>query len=303
MSVKAVKKGLSGLLIGLFLKGVICIDFAHFCKGIYGSVEGVANQDSFVVEVFRLSGSSYAFTKKGAYSASNYGTKLFNGGKPLSKKHRNSFPNPINTTGLAKFLLEHIKKASIRNVMNYFTIPTDADINALALTKALADQFQIIIHEPDSDADIIATNYQRYLSQPETDKPSFHKPLYDGDDFWIETALADRRHVVDFYEHFTHTWKLLNSGKVTWTGRRLICINEDSITPCAMQLSIDIPDTAPNGRAVVSVEFDARGDEDTFESQWVMVDKNNKKCYPNYSNPFNVMIAVENKAFKRSGGN
>ena len=297
------KKGLSGLLIGLFLKGVICIDFAHFCRGIYNSTEGVPNQDAFVIDVFKAAGSSYSFTKKGAYSNSNYGAKLFNGGKLLSRNHRSSFPNPINTTGLAKYLSEHIKKASVRTVMNYFTIPTDADINASALTKALADQLQIIIHEPDSDADIVATNYQQYLSQPETDEPSFHKPLYDGDAFWIETASADRRHVVDFYEHFTHTWKLLNSGKVAWTGRRLICINEDSITPCAMQLSIDIPDTAPNGRAVVSVEFDARGDEDTFESQWVMVDKNNRECYPNYSSPFNVTIVVENKTFKRSGGN
>lgn len=303
MSARTVKEGLSGLLIGLFLKGVICIDFAHFCKGIYGTVEGVANQDSFVVEVFKAAGSSYAFTKKGAYSASNYGAKLFNGGKPLSKKHRDSFPNPINTTGLVKFLSEHIKKASVRTVMNYFTIPTDADINIPALTKALADQLQIIIHEPNSDDDIIATNYQQYLSQPETDESSFHKPLCDGDAFWVETAPADRRHVVDFYEHFTHIWKLLNFGKVPWTGRRLICINEDSITPCAMQLSIDIPDTAPNGRAVLSVEFDARGDEDTFESQWVMVDKNNKECYPNYSSPFNITIVVENKTFKRSGGN
>ena len=53
----------------------------------------------------------------------------------------------------------------------------------------------------------------------------------------------------------------------------------------------------------MSVEFDARGDEDAFESQWVMVDKNNKECYPNYSSPFNVTIVVENKTFKRSGGN
>ena len=142
---------------------MICIDFAHFCKGIYGSVEGVANQDSFVMEVFKAAGSSYAFTKKGAYSSSNYGAKLFNGGKPLSKKHRDSFPDPINTTGLAKYLSEHIKKASVRTVMNYFTIPTDADINIPALAKALTDQLQIIIHEPDSDADIIATNYQQYL--------------------------------------------------------------------------------------------------------------------------------------------
>ena len=285
------------------MKGVICIDFAHFCKGIYSSTDGVANQDAFVAEVFRAAGSSYTFAKKGAYSTSNYGVKLFNGGKPLSKKHRDSFPNPINTSGLVKYLSEHIKKASARTVMNYFTIPTDADINTSALAKALADQFQIIIHEPDSDADIIATNYQRYLSEPETDEPSFHKPLYDGDAFWVETPPSDRRHVVDFYEHFTHTWELLNAGKVTWTGRKLICINEDSITPYAMQQSIDIPDTAPNRKVILSIEFDARGDENSFESKWVMVDKDNKECYPNHSSPFNVMIIVENKTFRRSGGN
>ena len=282
---------------------MICIDFAHFCKGIYGSTEGVANQDSFVVEVFKAAGSSYTFTKKGAYSASNYGTKLFNGSKPLSKKQRDSFPNPINATDLAKYLLEHIKKASARTVMNYFTIPTNADINTSALARALADQLQIIIHEPNSDADIIATNYQQYLSEPETDEPSFHKPLYDGDAFWVETAPSDRRHVVDFYEHFIHTWKLLNSGKIIWTGRKLVCINEDSITPYAMQQSIGIPDTSPNGRAIVSVEFDARGDEDTFESKWVIVDKDNKECYPDYSSLLNITIVVENKTFKKSGGN
>ena len=282
---------------------MICIDFAHFCKGIYGSTEGVANQDSFVVEVFKAAGSSYTFTKKGAYSASNYGTKLFNGSKPLSKKQRDSFPNPINATDLAKYLLEHIKKASARTVMNYFTIPTNADTNTSALARALADQLQIIIHEPNSDADIIATNYQQYLSETETDEPSFHKPLYDGDAFWVETAPSDRRHVVDFYEHFIHTWKLLNSGKIIWTGRKLVCINEDSITPYAMQQSIGIPDTSPNGRAIVSVEFDARGDEDTFESKWVIVDKDNKECYPDYSSLLNITIVVENKTFKKSGGN
>ena len=36
---------------------------------------------------------------------------------------------------------------------------------------------------------------------------------------------------------------------------------------------------------------------------FTMVDKNNKECYPNYSSPFNITIVVENKTFKRSGGN
>lgn len=297
------KKGLSGLLTGLFLKEVICIDFAHFCKGIYGSTEGVANQDSFVREIFKAAGSNYTFASKEAYSTSNYGVKLFNGSKPLSKMHRASFPNPINMDSLLQYLSEHIKKESVRTVMKYFAIPADADISVLVLARSLADQLQIIIHEPDSNADIVATNYQHYLVEPEIEEPLCHKPLYDGDAFWVETVAADRRHVVDFYEDFTHTWKLINSGKIIWMGRKLICVNEDSITPCAMQTSIDIPDTAPNEDVALTVEFNARGSEDTFESQWVMVDKDNKECYPNYSSPFNITIVVENKTFRKSGGN
>lgn len=47
-------------------------------------------------------------------------------------------------------------------------------------------------------------------------------------------------------------------------------------TPYAMQQSIDIPDAVPNGRAIVSVESDARGTGDTFKRKLVMVDKDIK---------------------------
>lgn len=186
--------------------------------------------------------------------------------------------------------------------MDYFTIPIDAEISISALAHALADQLQIIVHEPDSDIDVIASNYQLYLSEPETENTQSHKPLYTGDEFWVETPLPERRHIVDFYEHFTHTWKLLNSGKVTWMGRKLVCKNSDNIIPYALQQSVDIPDTAPNGRVAISVEFDARGSEDTYISEWIMVDGDNKDCYLKHSSPLNVTIVVENKMFDRTGG-
>lgn len=283
---------------------MIFIEFAQFCNGIYDFVEGVSNKGAFVINLFRAAGSSFRFSEEEDHSLSNYAAKLCSSkGRPLSKKQRSSFPNPINTAGLAKYLSEHIKKASIRTVMNYFTIPTDADENILALARALADQLQIIIHEPDSDADVVSTNYQQYLSEPEEAVPAFHKPLYNGDQFWVETSPAERQHTVDFYEHFTHIWNLHNTGKVKWEGRKLVSKNETAITPCAAQQSVDIPDTAPDGRVSISVEFDARGNEDRFISEWIMVDKNGKDCYPNYSSPLNVMITVENKRFMRSGGN
>lgn len=40
--------------------------------------------------------------------------------------------------------------------------------------------------------------------------------------------------------------------------------------------SIDISETPPNGRATISVEFGARGDEDTFVSTWIIVNNEGK---------------------------
>ena len=38
-----------------------------------------------------------------------------------------------------------------------------------------------------------------------------------------------------------------------------------------MDDSIDIPETTPNGRATISVEFAARGDKDIIVSTWIIV--------------------------------
>ena len=135
-----------------FSEEVSRIEFKHYCKGIYDETQGVPNQDTFVIEMFESSGSSYVFNDRSAYSRSNYAAKLYNGGKPLSGKIRRSFPDPINKSGYAKYLVEHIKKASVRTVMNYFTIPTDADENIEVLAMAVAGQLHITIHEPDSSA-------------------------------------------------------------------------------------------------------------------------------------------------------
>ena len=73
------------------------------------------------------------------------------------------------------------------------------------------------------------------------------------------------------YERFTHTWRIINTGSVPWKNRKLVCQNADEITPTAEQMSIELPDTDPNRSATVAVEFDARGEEETFVSKWFMV--------------------------------
>lgn len=274
------------------------MDFARFCKGIYDFIDGVSLQDDFVIQVFKAAGSTYSFSTKKVYSNSNYAGKLYNGSKPLSGNHRGSFPNPIDIDGLAKYFSEHIKKESVRNVMNYFTIPTDSEINMTALSRALADQLQIIIHEPDRSDDVIAANYQQYLNEPVEEKWSPHKSLYESDSFWVENTIPGRKHTVDFYETFTHTWKILNSGKVAWKGRKLICTNLHDIVPTTLITSVDIPETLPGERATVFAEFDARGTENVFVSSWTMVNSEGKDCFPEASGPLSVTINVENRSFK-----
>ena len=70
----------------------------------------------------------------------------------------------------------------------------------------------------------------------------------------------------------------------------------------AMDDNIDIPETPPNGRATISVEFDARGDEYTFVSTWIIVNDEGKDCFPDHTGSLSVSIKVENKSFKRSKG-
>lgn len=281
----------------------MAIDFKHYCRGIYDNFEGVSNQDTFVIELFEASGSSYSFSDRSAYSRSNYAAKLFNGGKQLSGKIRRSFPNPINKAGLSDYLAEHIKKASVRGLMNYFTIPTDAEENIDALARSLADQLQVIIHEPDSDAVVIEASYRQYLIAPVEREWMPRKPLYEGDAFWAGARTSPRRHTVDFYECFEHTWELINAGRITWQGRRLICLNTDEITPCSEQTSIDLPETAPNCSAIVSTKFDARGEEETFVSKWIIVNEDGSNCFPESSGALDMTIDVSNMGFQRTGGN
>lgn len=279
------------------------MDFSFFCKGIYDSMEGVSNQEVFVHDIFRASGSSYSFSGSSLYSNSNYGTKLFNGSKPLNNKLRDSFPNPIDKNGLMGYLQRHISESSVRTIMNYFSIPSEATINILALTRSLADQLQIIIHEPETDKDIIEAYYQQYMVEQTSETVSCQRPLYDGDKFWVGNTNNVRNHSVDFYEHFTHTWRIENQGKVSWKNRKLVCQNDSEITPCVFPQEVVIPETQPKKSVTISVEFDARGVEKEFISKWMMVNENGQDCFPGLSGALNVIIDVRNLGFRKLGGN
>lgn len=281
---------------------MLLIEFHEFCGNAYEGITDLANQGDFVEDIFKAAGSSYSFSTSDHYSRSNYPTKLFNGGKPLSGKIRKSFNNPIDKKGTATYLEKHIDSDKARTVMNKFAIPGNAEVSLAALSWALSEQLQIIIHEPDSQADVVATEYQRYLTEPADALSAPFQPLYDGDSYWNQSDRSST-YRLDFYEKITHEWVIKNIGKVRWNGRKLICTNHKQIPPRADTDSIDIPDANPGETVTVTVSFDARGVEGRYDSTWTMVNANGDDCFPRGSGSLKVTITVVNKAFCKDGGN
>ena len=295
-------KGLLGLKEGLFRKEVLLIEFHEFCDNTYEGITDLANQGDFVEGIFKASGSSYTFSTSDRYSRSNYPTKLFNGGKPLSGKIRRSFSDPIDKKGAAAYLEKHIDSDKVRTVMNKFSLPGNAETSLVALSWALAEQLQIIIHKPDSHADVVSAEYQRYLTETADTLSVPFQPLYDGDSYWNQSDRSSA-YKLGFYEKITHEWVIRNMGKVLWTERKLICTNHKQIPPRADTDSIDIPDTGPGEKVTVAVTFDARGIEGRHESTWAMVNADGDDCFPGSSGSLKVTITVVNKAFCKDGGN
>lgn len=277
------------------------IEFKNFCGKAYDGITNLSNQGDFVTDIFKAAGSNYIFNTTG-YSKSNYPTKLFNGGKPLSGKIRKSFRDPIDKKGVADYLEKHISNGLIQTVMDNFAIPGNAEINLTALSWALAEQLQIIIHQPDSDSDVVSSEYQRYANEPIDTLGSSFQPLYAGDAYWNQSD-RNSTYTIDFYEKITHKWVIKNTGKVCWTNRKLVCSNYKQVPPRTDTDSIVIPETKPGETATLAVIFDARGIEGQFVSTWAMINGSGDDCFPNSSYSFSVTINVINKAFNSYGGN
>ncbi len=116
---------------------MLLIEFHDFCCCAYEGITDLANQGDFVDGIFKAAGSSYTFSTSDRYSHSNYPTKLFNGGKPLSGKIRRSFSNPIDKKGVTPYLEKHIDSDKVRTVMNKFSLPGNAETSLTALSWAL----------------------------------------------------------------------------------------------------------------------------------------------------------------------
>ena len=173
--------------MGAFFTPPLEVGVGDFCGNAYEGITNLANQGDFVEGIFEAAGSSYAFSTSDRYSHSNYPTKLFNGSKPLSGKIRRSFSNPIDKKKSLFILRNTSIPNKVRTVMNKFSLPGNAKTRPAALFWALAEQLQIIIHEPDSHADVAAAEYQRYLTETADTLSTPFQFLYDGDSYWNQS--------------------------------------------------------------------------------------------------------------------
>ena len=86
------------------------------------------------------------------------------------------------------------------------------------------------------------------------------------------------------------------------SGRKLKWIKTDKPSPRPLETLISIPYTPPGEVFSLSVQYDARGSEGPFKSEWIMVDSDDKNCFPNPFGSLDVYITVNNTLLDKFGG-
>lgn len=256
------------------------------------------NNGIFVCFCFSTAGSNYFTPKTGRMTSADVPLerKLYDGSRKMSPELKASFKT-FDADGLCAYFEKIIDKDKYGDVMLSFAIPPTEEKNPQALRRALADQFKEFIESDKEDAaDIVAMQYQRYLTETETEPSSYHhiSSLYPDDTVYIKPDHK-RSYSGFMYEKLTVTWKFSNLGKQTWRGRKLYLSNHGEIRPRAESNYIEIPETPPNKGVEVTTVIELRPFEGHTTCHWIMVDSEDNDCYPG-SRTFDIEIDVK---FKR----
>lgn len=205
---------------------------------------------------------------------------------------KSKFSNPKNIDGLAQYIEGAFKDDCVRDCMNHFGISSTLEENKKLLAKALAMQFQRFIEANVDDIDnVIPAEYEALLNGNDVHAVRAGA-LYPGDDFWVEER--NRKHDVNCYEKFQHTWVIHNSGSVYWSGKKIVLKEMNKNSPRPELTEIPIPDIGPNGIIKIATNFEARSIEKKFIVEWDMKDSNDQSCF-RMSAGLNVTVNVSYK--------
>lgn len=286
------------------MEGGIRLELSEYFSRIFPSTAGQMyypsrkNNGIFVCFCFSTAGSNYFTPKTGRMTSADVPLerKLYDGSRKMSPELKASFKT-FDADGLCAYFEKIIDKDKYGDVMLSFAIPPTEEKNPQALRRALADQFKEFIESDKEDAaDVVAMQYQRYLTKTEAEPSSYHhiSSLYPDDTVYIKPD-HQRSYSGFMYEKLTVTWKFSNLGKQTWRGRKLYLSNHGEIRPRAESDYIEIPETPPNKGVDISTVIELRPFEGHTTCHWIMVDSEDNDCYPG-SRMFDIEIDVK---FKR----
>ena len=118
--------------------------------------------------------------------------------------------------------------------------------------------------------------------------------MYTGDDVYVG---ANPTYKIQSHETVNHTWSIMNAGKVTWVGRKLVYRRGPKDRPEATPSEIPIPTVKPQESVKITTTFDGRGFDGVFHCFWEMQDSDGENCFPKRDSLFSVTIDAK---FKRT---
>jgi hypothetical protein len=165
--------------------------------------------------------------------------------------------------------------------------------------EGLYEQFiEFAISQNDDVSFVLPDVIDKLQNNPPKDPakitPEDLSPFYPGDDLQLIGEHPAQNHEVTFYEEFDHQWTIKNTGTVTWVDRVFECTNQSKTRIKAMNVAVAVPETRPGDEVFLTVQFDARHFEGTFESIWEMKDKTGRLCFPDKNKALKVMATVIN---------
>ena len=257
------------------------------CRCVYPACPNIKSQKKFIEELFKAAGSE-------PYISDTYKKGLFSGDKPFIVSQKSPLRGKDNIGSLIQFFDNQINDAGA--VLVEFGVPVKDEPNKKALAIALARQMKLLIESDTEDVeDIVALEYQQARqNDTEMSHNEFIQPLYKGDSV---SVYHSSRHEIQSYASVTHVWELLNTGKIIWSGRKLVYKRGPKDRPEAHPNVIDIPDVKPNGSIKISTTIDGRGFDGVTHCKWEMQDSDGENCFPERDSLFCVTIDAR---FKRN---
>ena len=263
--------------------------FSEFCEVGQLNWFSCSSQAQYLKGLFRAAGITREYSDdylKAVYSGTT---------KSLNSNMKKHFPKPVDESKIADYYEKHIKDEFVAALCDAFAIPANLEKNKKLLSIAMARQVAVFIGSKDDTVDcIVASAYENAVVSEAVARYEIPKRLYDGDDLWVEQC--DRCHAVGCYQKFTHQWSIQNRGRCLWSGRKLVCTNQNEIKPQFAPLTIDIPETKPQEFIKITTGADSRGIEGSYNCVWEMQDSNGNNCFPDSRLVFDFTISVTFKA-------